>query len=324
MSQMENNGERFGERFKIAIFGGSHSPSLGVLIQGIPIEYRIDKEELQKEINRRKPTNKWTTPRKEDDIPTIIQYDDLLVISFENKNINDSDYDKFKDTPRPSHADYVQLNRGKDILGGGMASGRMTLPIVAAGFVAKDLLKKYYAKDIQFESYVDAIKGEKLKEAQEQVLDYCLEHGDSVGAAIRCVVTNPPKFIGDPFFNSVESMISHLAFSIPGVKAIEFGDGERCAHLLGSQRNDVYIDAEGHTATNSEGGINGGITNGNPITFKVSVKPTPSIKMKQHTFNFKTGQMEDLEIGGRHDICFALRLPVVMESIAAIALINLC
>lgn len=324
MSQMENNGERFGEKFKIALFGGSHTQILGVLIQGIPSGYEVNKEDLQKEINRRKPNNKWTTPRKEEDVPTIIQYDDLLVISFENKNINDSDYDKFKDTPRPSHADYVQFHRGKDLLGGGIASGRMTLLIVAAGFVAKDLLKKYYAKDIQFESYVDAIKGEKLKESQEQVLDYCLEHGDSVGATIRCIVTFPPKFIGDPFFNSVESMISHLAFSIPGVKAIEFGDGERCAHVFGSQRNDVYIDAEGHTATNSEGGINGGITNGNPITFKVSVKPTPSIKMKQHTFNFKTGQMEDLEIGGRHDICFALRLPVVMESIAAIALINLC
>jgi len=321
---MENNGERFGEKFNITLFGGSHTPSLGVLIQGLPFDYEVDKEELQKEINRRKPTNKWTTPRKEEDVPRITINGGLMVATFENKNVKDNDYDQFKDTPRPSHADYVQLNRGKDILGGGMASGRMTLPIVVAGFVAKDLLKKYYAKDIQFESYVDAIRGVKIKEDQEQVLNYCLEHGDSVGATIRCVVTNPPRFIGNPFFNSVESMISHLAFSIPGVKAIEFGDGERCAHLLGSQRNDRYIDAEGHTSSNNEGGINGGITNGNPITFKVSVKPTPSIKMNQHTFNFKTGQMEDLEIGGRHDICFALRLPVVMESIAAIALINLC
>ena len=324
MPQVENKGERFGEKFNITLFGGSHTPSLGVLIQGLPFDYEVDKEELQKEINRRKPTNKWTTPRKEEDIPRITIHGGLMVATFENKNVKDNDYDQFKNTPRPSHADYVQLNRGKDILGGGIASGRMTLPIVVAGFVAKDLLKKYYAKDIEFKSYIDSVGGHEDKNHIESILDYCLENGDSVGASIKCVITNPPKFIGDPFFNSVESMISHLAFSIPGIKAIEFGDGVNCSGEIGSSRNDLFTDNEGHTVTNNEGGINGGITNGNPIVFKVHAKPTPSIRMRQHTFNFNTGKMEDLEIGGRHDVCFALRLPVVIESIAAIALINLC
>lgn len=316
----------FGNKFRITIFGASHETVIGVYIQGIPVGYRLDEKELQKEIDRRKPTNKWTTPRKEKDIPDVSYYDDIMTITFRNENISDKDYTPFLDTPRPSHADYVQMHKYEhaDILGGGISSGRMTLPIVAAGFVAKDIIKRYYAKDIKFKSEILSIGGEKVKSAQHKVLDYCYERGNSVGASIQCIVKNPPKFIGDPFFDGVESMISHLMFSIPGIKAIEFGDGVECATKYGSQRNDAFIDAEGHTRTNNEGGINGGITNGNDLIVRVHAKPTPSIASKQKTYNFKTNEMATLEINGRHDICFALRIPVVIESVIAICLLNGC
>lgn len=315
----------FGNKFKITLFGASHEPGIGVYIQGIPIDYRADEKELQKEIDRRKPSNKWTTPRKEDDYPCINYYDDMMIVTFKNKDINNKDYDQFFDIPRPSHADYVQMHKYEkaDILGGGISSGRMTLPIVAAGFVAKDILKRY-SKDIQINCEILPILNQIEEKDQTRILDYCYNNGDSVGAALECVVKNPPKFIGNPFFDSIESIISHLMFSIPGIKAIEFGDGVECSKKFGSERNDVFIDADGHTRTNNEGGINGGITNGNDIVVKVHAKPTASIAREQETFNFKTGKMDHLKTGGRHDVCFALRLPVVIESVIAISLLNGC
>lgn len=320
---MHNN---FGDKFKLTIFGSSHEPFVGIYIQGIPKDYKIEVDELQEEIDRRKPNSKWTTPRKEKDIPKISYCDDIVVISFKNENIIDKDYSEFEEIPRPSHADYVQMHKYSDpnILGGGIASGRMTLPIVAAGFVAKDILKKYYAKDISFKSDIYSIKGHVQLGEQYEALEYCKNHNDSVGASLYCIVKNPPKFVGDPFFDGIESKISHLMFSIPGIKAIEFGDGVECSTKFGSERNDVFFDAQGHTKTNNEGGINGGITNGNDLVVTVHAKPTPSIAKKQMTFNFKTNQIEPLEINGRHDICFALRLPVVIESVIAICLLDSC
>lgn len=316
----------YGKNFEIEIFGASHSKTLGVTIKGVPTDYVPNISFIKEEIGRRKPSNKWTTPRREEDKPIVeTGSDGSITITFENKNINDNDYDKFFDTPRPSHADYVQKNRysKEALLGGGMASGRMTLPVVAAGAIAKDILKSRYSPNIQFKADVASVGGESKESFITQFLDYCYINKDSVGACIECTVTNPPKFIGEPFFNSVESEISRLAFSIPGIKAIEFGDGVACSAKFGSERNDPIVDEDGTTSSNNEGGINGGITNGNPIVFRVHAKPTPSIGMEQESFNFKTGKIEQFAIGGRHDICFALRLPVVIESIAAIALAEL-
>lgn len=316
----------FGNKFRILLHGASHSKDLGVFIFGAPLDYRVDIDGLKAEIERRKPNNKWTTPRKEKDEPKVEYLSGVISISFTNNNINDNDYNKFVDTPRPSHADYVQHNKYKDaktLLGGGIASGRMTLPIVAAGFVAKELLKTYEA-DIDIKADIVSIGDITEKDVQTKILDWCYENGDSVGAKVRCTVKNPPKFIGEPFFDSVESIISHGIFSIPGVKAISFGDGIDCIYKYGSQRNDLYIDNEGHTSSNNEGGINGGITNGNDIVFDVYVKPTASISKPQETWNFKEDKQETLEIGGRHDICFALRTPVVIEAITAISLLDLC
>ena len=318
----------FGNKFRILLHGTSHSKDLGVFIFGAPLDYRVDIDGLKAEIERRKPNNKWTTPRKEKDEPKVEYLSGVISILFTNNNINDNDYEKFVDMPRPSHADYVQYNKYKDkeaLLGGGIASGRMTLPIVAAGYVAKQLLKKY-SKAIDITAEITSIGnfGNNLKDLQEKALDWCYENGDSVGAKVRCTVKNPPRFIGEPFFDSVESMISHGVFSIPGIKAISFGDGIDCITKYGSERNDSFIDADGHTSSNNEGGINGGITNGNDIVFDVYVKPTASISKPQETWNFKENKQETLEIGGRHDICFALRTPVVIEAITAISLLDLC
>lgn len=317
----------FGNKFRILLHGASHSKDLGVFIFGAPLDYRVDIDGLKAEIERRKPNNKWTTPRKEKDEPKVEYLSGVISISFTNNNINDNDYEKFVDMPRPSHADYVQYNKYKDkeaLLGGGIASGRMTLPIVAAGYVAKQLLKEY-SSEISFKTTVHVAGNHPYRSSSEaNMLDYCYKNGDSIGAIVNCVVVNPPKFIGEPFFDSVESVISHGIFSIPGVKAISFGDGIDCVSKLGSERNDLFVDNEGHTSSNNEGGINGGITNGNDIVFDVYVKPTASISKPQETWNFKENKQETLEIGGRHDICFALRMPVVIEAITAISLLDLC
>ena len=230
----------FGSKFKVTLFGQSHSKELGVLIENIPNNYILDIDELQKEIDKRRPTSKWTTPRREKDVPIVEKGEKYIKIVFENNNINDDDYKKIGDTPRPSHADYVQKNLyGEVPYGGGIASGRMTLPLVAVGYVAKDILKKYYATNIDISANIESVGGKTKEEDIENLLDYCFETMDSVGAVIKCKVENPPKFVGEPFFDSVESVISHLAFSIPGVKGIAFGDGVECVKKFGYTRNDA-------------------------------------------------------------------------------------
>lgn len=327
----------FGNLFKIEIFGGSHTPELGIEIIGLPDEFEITSDDLLVDIKRRQPGAKGTTPRKELDEPIIekiykkektsigIAHNPGYRITFKNSNINNDVYNQFIDQPRPSHADFTQFNKydeNYDMTGGGMASGRMTLPIVVAGAVAKKLFK-FYGQDVQFDGHMYSIGGLKTKELYEKLVEAVQKNGDSIGAVIECKVTGVPKWIGEPFFDSVESQISHLAFSIPGVKGIEFGDGFKCSETCGSKRNDRIIDAAGHTSSNNEGGINGGITNGNDIIFRIAVKPTASIFKEQETFNFKTGKIETLNIKGRHDACIGLRVPVIAEAIAAIALIDL-
>ncbi|RKY51889.1 MAG: chorismate synthase, partial [Candidatus Neomarinimicrobiota bacterium] len=202
-----------------------------------------------------------------------------------------------------------------DYRGGGHFSGRLTIGIVAAGVLAKKIISP-----IKISSTLIEAGGTKNI---EMAVEKAIKAGDSIGGIIECNVKNVPIGLGEPFFDSAESLISHIVFSIPGIKGIEFGSGFKAAEMKGSNHNDPIINNEGKTSTNNAGGINGGITNGNDIIFRVAVKPTPSISLIQHTMNIKTNEMKDLSIEGRHDTCIALRIPVIVEAAAAIVLANL-
>lgn len=318
----------FGKRIKIEIFGESHSEVLGVKIFGLPEDFSISYEDMRADLEARKGGaiwgEKWATPRKEDDIPTISFSEEEgkpLIISFQNKNIRPSDYSAFTETPRPGHADFVSLHRfGKVFSGGGIFSGRMTLPLVAAGTVAKKLISP-----IVINSSVVEVGGVNCADYQvvETILNEALADGDSLGAIVECRCDNLPIGIGEPFFDSLESVISHLIFSIPGVRGIEFGDGFNAARMKGSEHNDAIISVDGKCAKNGAGGINGGISNGNPLYFRVAFKPTSSISKVQKSISLKSGTIEELSIKGRHDCCFALRTPIIVESACAIAIAEL-
>ena len=277
------------------------------------------------DLDRRRSGAKGTTPRKESDLPHVVSgvFDGCttgapLTIVFENENTISKDYSQFREIPRPGHADFtaqVKHNFFNDIRGGGHFSGRITLALVAAGVVAKKTVG-----NININASIASIGGVCDAAQWDGILDAAMAEGDSVGGVVECVCSNVPAGLGEPFFNSLESEIAHLAFSIPGVRGVEFGDGFAAAAMKGSEHNDCFIDTQGHTATNGAGGINGGISNGNPIVFRVAVKPTSSISKIQRTANFITGEIEDFSVKGRHDACIALRCPVIVEAVAAIAL----
>lgn len=325
----------FGNKFRITLWGESHTPSIGVTIEGVPSGIAIPQEDFLKEIDRRRPGAKGTTSRKESDIPIIIRGIEngvttgtSIQISFENKNIRPTDYSQFAEIPRPSHADMVRLMKypkEEFTSGGGVFSGRMTLPLVAAGVIAKKIIAP-----IEIETEFTSLG--KISIPQEystnpwdyptfaNYIESIMAEGDSIGGVVKCTCNRVPAGIGEPFFESLESRISQLIFSIPGIRGIEFGDGFAAAAMKGSEHNDPIIDTSGKTSKNSAGGINGGISNGNPIIFSVAIKPTASISRTQRSISLKTGQMTEFSIRGRHDSCFALRVPVVIESMAAIAI----
>jgi chorismate synthase len=205
-----------------------------------------------------------------------------------------------------------------NLAGGGMASGRMTVALVAAGVVAKRLLP-----DTIFATRLAEVGGCCNESQFEDIINMSMRDGDSVGGVVECRVGGLPHSLGEPFFDSAESTIAHLLFSIPGVKGVEFGDGFAGARKRGSERNDMIMDAKGTTLTNNDGGINGGITNGNELIVRVAIKPTPSIAREQHTYNFEQGAVMPLAIGGRHDACIARRAAVVVEAMVAVALADL-
>ncbi len=321
----------FGNKFKITLFGASHAPVVGVLIEGVPTGIPLSVNDFEEDLKRRKSGILGTTPRIEEDIPEILSGvtgictdGTPLVIVFKNNNVASADYEKFLETPRPGHADFtasIKYNYFNDIRGGGAFSGRMTLPLVAAGVVAKKIISPMEvsahlseAGGVTFsKSGTSPLENEEFR----KLLEKTIAEGDSIGGVVECICNNVPIGLGAPFFDSLESQISHLAFSVPGIRGIEFGDGFAAARMKGSEHNDCFIDKEGHTLTNGAGGINGGISNGNPIVFRVAAKPTSSISKPQKTFNFVKEEMEMLTIEGRHDACFALRLPVVIEAVAA-------
>lgn len=245
-----------------------------------------------------------------------------LTIEFKNENTRSGDYRNLVTHPRPSHADLVaqqKWNGYNDPRGGGHFSGRLTLTLVAAGVVAKRIL----GESVLFSSRITEIGGESDKEKFAAVVESARQEQDSVGGVIECRVDGIEAGLGEPFFDSAESLIAHLLFSVPAVKGVEFGDGFASARCRGSQNNDPIIDAKGHTATNHAGGIVGGITNSNQIVVRAAIKPTASISREQQSYNFESGCVESLIIKGRHDACIALRAAVVVEAVTAIALAEL-
>jgi chorismate synthase len=324
----------FGRYFRITLFGSSHSPCLGVEIEGCPAGLALSPTLFAADLDRRRAGRLGTTARREPDLPFIetgchegLTTGETLRISFTNTDVRSDDYRGFVNQPRPGHADWVARQTygpDYDLCGGGIFSGRMTLPIVAAGVVAMQILQQKFQNRVQIFGSLRELGGRpcspEIEPEELPVLQAAIEDGDSIGGIISCCVTGLPVGLGRPFFESMESQLAQLAFSIPGIKGIEFGDGFAAAGLRGSAHNDCFIDADGHTATNHAGGINGGLTNGNELIFRVAVKPTPSIALTQHSFDFAQNKMAPLRVFGRHDTCFALRLPVVIEAVAAIVL----
>ncbi len=314
----------FGRIFRVTLFGESHGNGVGVTIDGCPPGIAVSAEDFEKDLARRRSGAKGTTPRKEKDKPQIISgiYNGFttgspITLLFENANTRSSDYD-FQEKPRPGHADFTAHKKYKgfeDPRGGGHFSGRLTVNLVAAGVIAKKVLE-----NIEIEAVLLEAGGSK---DVEKAVDEALKNGDSIGGLVECRVKGLPVGLGEPFFDSVESLISHAVFAIPAVKGIEFGSGFKAAAMKGSEHNDNFIDEKGTTETNYAAGINGGITNGNDIVFRVAVKPTSSISKPQETFNFKTGKREILQVKGRHDACIALRVPPVLEAVTAIVLADL-
>jgi chorismate synthase len=312
----------FGKIFRISVFGESHGTSVGVIIDGCPAGLPLVFSDFEADFNRRRSGAKGTTPRKEADIPRIMSgvFNDHttgapLTIFFENTNTRSRDYAALHDTPRPGHADFVAAKKFggfEDYRGGGHFSGRLTLAIVAAGVIAKKLIGP-----VEVGAQILEVGGKKNI---EEAIDLAVEKQDSLGGIVECRATHMPVGLGEPFFDSVESVLSHMLFSIPAIKGVEFGSGFAAAKMWGSEHNDKFISVEGKTSTNYAGGINGGISNGNDLVVRVAVKPTSSTHQKQRTINTKTGEMIDLEIEGRHDTCIALRVPVVLEAATAIVL----
>lgn len=315
----------FGRIFRLSIFGESHGNGIGVVLDGVPPGINLTAEDFLPDLSRRRSGGKGTTPRIEPDLPELLSgvYNGFttgapLTVLFRNTNTKSSDYDNLRDVPRPGHSDFtarIKFGGFADPRGGGHFSGRITLGLVAAGVVAKKIIYP-----VEISSQILELGGDT---DTARAIDNITGSGDSIGGIIQCKATNMPKGLGEPFFGSVESTISQLIFSIPAIKGIEFGSGFGAARMRGSEHNDAYISVEGKTRTNNAAGINGGISNGNDLIFRIAVKPTSSISLPQQTINMKTGTMEILKVEGRHDVCIALRVPVVAEAAAAVALADL-
>ncbi len=317
----------FGTIFRTTIFGESHGEYVGINIDGCPAGLPLTVEDFIADIERRKPGAKGTTPRVEADIPQIITgvfsgktTGAPITILFENNNTKSADYEKQRDVPRPGHADFVASKKFggfEDYRGGGHFSGRLTVCLVAAGVIAKKLLSRL---GIYANATILEIGGEA---DLEKGLQKAIDAKDTIGGIVQCTVKNMPIGLGSPFFDSAESLISHAVFAIPAVKGIEFGAGFAAAKMFGSEHNDALLDTKGTTKTNHAGGIVGGITNGNDIVFRVVIKPTSSTPKPQKTLNLASGQIQDFSVKGRHDLCIALRVPVVLEAVTAFVLADL-
>lgn len=318
----------FGSKFKISIWGASHAPEIGVRIEGVPQGISLSEGDFEADLSRRRASAKGTTARHEADIPILrsgvaegTTTGEPMEIVFQNGDTRSSDYSQFESHNRPSHIDFVaraKYGNEVDLRGSGQFSGRMTALLVAAGVVAKKILQ-----NIEYQTSIIEIGGSRSEAEFADIIAAAMADGNSVGGVIECRAKGIEVGLGDPFFDSAESIIAHLLFSVPAVKGVEFGSGFEGVTLRGSERNDCFVDGEGHTATNNEGGINGGITNGNELVVRAAIKPTASISKEQMTYNKELGEVAPLRIKGRHDACIALRAAVVVESVVAIALAEL-
>lgn len=339
----------YGENIRLTIFGQSHSKSIGMTLEGVPAGEKIDMDKLMAFLERRAPgRNNLSTPRKEADIPEFLSglVNDTtcgapICAVINNTNTRSQDYSKLKTVPRPGHADYtaeVKYGGNQDYAGGGHFSGRLTAPLCIAGGICKQILSR---EGIEIISRISSIKdicdnGElntSLEDKEFPVVDdkqgelmknrilEAKEQGDSVGGTIECCIKGLPVGLGDPMFDGMENRISRVIFGIPAVKGIEFGAGFDASRMLGSENNDSFYVEEGivKTKTNNCGGILGGITDGMPLTFKIAIKPTPSIAREQDSINLDSMENEKLIVEGRHDPCIVQRAVACVEAAAALA-----
>ena len=339
----------YGENLHLTIFGQSHSPTIGMTLEGIPAGEQIDFEALQRFMERRAPgRNAYSTARKEADAPEFLsglRGDTTcgvpLTAIIRNGDTRSKDYAPFSAVPRPGHADYtanVKYFGHQDYAGGGHFSGRLTAPLCIAGGVCLQILQRHGIEvisrikaigDVEDPSPLTASTAEKAfptvdeaaGEAMQAAIAQAKAQGDSLGGVIECAVLGLPAGLGDPMFGGMENRIAGIVFGIPAVKGIEFGAGFEAARLRGSQNNDSYTVKDGRVETRSNhcGGILGGITNGMPLVFRAAIKPTPSIAMEQDSVNLETLEEEKLRVGGRHDPCIVPRAVPVIEAAAAIA-----
>jgi chorismate synthase len=315
----------------MSIFGESHGDAVGIVIDGCPAGLSLVTADFEEDLERRKGgIQKGTTPRKEDDLPIFKSgiFKDRttgapISIFFENKNTRSADYEKQREIPRPGHADFVAHKKAggfEDFRGGGHFSGRLTVAIVAAGVVAKKLIAASSNGQISIRSSILEIGGEKDIDTG---LQKAIDAKDSVGGIIECRVSGLRAGLGEPFFDSVESLLAHAVFAIPAVRGIEFGTGFPAARMFGSEHNDPIVEMGGKTKTNHAGGVVGGITNANELVFRIAIKPTSSTPKEQQTLNWETGKIESFSVKGRHDLCIALRVPVILEAVTAMVLADL-
>jgi len=324
----------FGRIFRISIFGESHGESVGIVVDGCPAGMPLTTDDFLPDLERRKGgTQKGTTPRQEEDLPIFKSglFNNTttgapITILFENKNIRSGDYEKQRDVPRPGHADFVAHRKFagfEDYRGSGHFSGRLTVALVAAGVIGKKILALFPSsggEGIGVTSSILEIGGET---DLDKGLQKAIDAKDSIGGIIECRATGLPIGLGEPFFDSAESLLSHMVFAIPAVRGIEFGTGFAAAKMFGSDHNDAIETLEGKTRTNHAGGIVGGLTNGNELVFRIAIKPTSSTPKEQNTLNWETGRVEIASVKGRHDLCIALRVPVILEAVTAIVLVDL-
>lgn len=350
-----------GEHIHVSVFGQSHSPAIGVVVDGLPAGERVDMEELGRFLKRRAPgQNATSTPRKEADLPQFLSglVDNVtcgapLAALIENTNTRSQDYAQLRDKPRPGHADFTaQVKYGgfQDVAGGGHFSGRLTAPLCIAGGICLQMLRR---RGIEVAAHIASVAGEAdrpfdpigetvetmdaLKRAPFPVLDekagermrkvilQAKEEGDSVGGIVECLVTGVPAGLGEPMFGGMENRLAAALFGIPAVKGVEFGAGFGVATMRGSENNDPFTVKDGKivTETNHAGGILGGITNGMPLVFRLAFKPTPSIAREQQTVSLSKNQMEELVVTGRHDPCIVPRAVPVVEAVTALVLSDL-
>jgi chorismate synthase len=350
----------FGRRLRVKVYGSSHGPEVGVTVDGLPAGTPVDLGEVQADLDRRRPVGRrLATRRQEEDLLVV----DRGVVAgrsdgstfqahVANTDVRPEPYDRLRDTPRPGHADYparIRFGPSADLSGGGIFSGRMTVGLVIAGAIAKGLLAPKGVQVVAFTRSIgpvdaDAPEGMELAELarrsrsnevgspdagsaerMEHVIAEARREGDSVGGIVEVRAGGVPVGLGEPFFDSVESVLAHAYFSVPAVKGVEFGAGFRAARMRGSEHNDPFVLRDGRirTTTNHAGGILGGLATGMPIVARISVKPTSSIALRQRTVNLRTGEDAEIVVTGRHDPCIVPRAVVVLEGVTAFALADL-